>query len=642
MPKITFLPSEKTISSQAGKDLLTLSREAGVFIPSGCAGEGVCGLCRVKIIKGEVNSEPTGKLSKKELKEGFRLACRTMIKNEDVVVQVPARLEAYHLQPGGSVEEIEQKFFTKPKFKFEPLVEKIYLQLSKPTLTDALSDLERVFEQIRKMKKTKHCQTSLANIKILPGLLRKADFKITATILDLNGNINILAFEAGDSSKKNFGVVVDIGTTTISAQLIDLCNGEVRSTQASFNKQLQWGEDVITRIVHASESSGRGLEELHHAVVNNINELLLALISTASLTSKTEITLADINAVVCSGNTTMIHLLLKIDPANIRKEPYAPVVNEIPVVSAAECGIDINPKAILISLPCVSTYVGADICAGVLACGLYQEENVNLLIDIGTNGEIALGNKDWLICCAASAGPAFEGSGTACGMKAAAGAIQKVKIDKDKEKDYKISYSTIKEEKPRGICGSGYIDLLAQMLINRIINRDGKLLDSVAGIEKVNRSLCFTIYKNRDDKDSNVYINQEDIENLKRSKGAIYAAFCILLKKVNLSFKDIKKIYIAGGFGRFLNMKNAITIGLLPDLKEKVFEFVGNSSLSGAKDVLLSKQAYQDVKRIRRMMTYVELSTEGSYMEEYTKALFFPHTEIERFKSVKFEPPQEH
>lgn len=631
MPKITFLPSNKTIFSKPGEDLLTVLREAGIFMPTSCAGEGVCGLCRVKIIKGTIDSEITSNLSKEDWKEGFRLACRTIIKNDDITVEIPSATQTYDVRIESSIDEVEQKYIAS-KFKLEPLVEKIYLELPKPTSSDNLSDLERIFVQIRKKRKNgrrENYQTSLANLRILPSVLRDADFKITATVLNPivdTDEVQILHFEPGDRRGKNFGVVVDVGTTTISAQLINLCTGEILSTKAAFNKQLQWGEDVITRIIYAASSSGRGLEELHQAVAANINELV------ASLVENSRITLADINAVCCAGNTTMIHLLLKIDPTNIRKEPYTPAVNEVPVVNAAECGIDVNPKAVLICLPSVGSYVGADISAGVLASGMYKKSDISLLIDIGTNGEIALGNAEWMMCCAASAGPSFEGSGVSCGMKASAGAIQRVEIEKIKD-DFKTKYSVIKEMPPRGICGSGFIDLLAEMFRNRIIDREGKFIPPLGSIEKAGEELRFIIFK--DDKNT-VYITEQDIENLKRSKGAIYAASCILFKKVGMPFSKIKKIYIAGGFGRSLDIKNAITIGLLPDLKENTFEFVGNSSLAGARDVLLSTQAYSDVKKICRMMTYIDLSNESAYMEEYTKALFFPHTELERFRSIKF------
>lgn len=629
MPKVTFLPVNKTISTRTGKDLLTLSREASVFIPTACAGEGVCGLCRVRIVKGEVDSELAAVLSPKDLEQGFKLACRSFMKNEDVIVEVPRRAQVYHFKIKSSIEEIEQKFLTRPKFKPEPLIEKRYFSVPKPSLTDALSDCERVLTQLHKKAQDERCgnyEISLSNIRILPRLLREADFKITTVLLKTGLKTELISCEAGDSSKKNFAVAVDIGTTTVSAQLINLNNAGVLLTQAAFNKQLKWGEDVITRILHASEERGR--EELHQAVAGNVNELI------ESLACEKGISAADINIVSCAGNTTMMHLLLNIDPANIRKEPYVPVVNDVLIVKAAECSININPKGVLLCLPSVSSYVGADICAGVLSCGLDKEKEVNLLIDIGTNGEIALGNKDWLMCCAASAGPAFEGSGTACGMKAAAGAIQKVKINKNKRGALDISCETVKNETPRGICGSGYIDLLAELFKNKIINRSGNLLDTCEKVEKKNGILCFVVYKDDSGRGEDVYISQEDIYNLKRSKAAIYAAFCTLLKKVNLSFENIKKIYIAGGFGRFLNIRNSVIIGLLPDLKEDVFEFAGNSSLSGAKEVLLSREAFEDVKKIRRMMTYVELSAENTYMEEYTKALFFPHTEIERFKTV--------
>jgi len=338
--------------------------------------------------------------------------------------------------------------------------------------------------------------------------------------------------------------------------------------------------------------------------------------------------------VVCAGNMTMMHLLLKIDPANIRKAPYVPTTSVFPTINSQEASIETNPRGIASFLPGVSTYLGGDIVAGVLACGLSEDNEISLLIDIGTNGEIVLGNKEWMIGSAASAGPAFEGSGLSCGMKAVSGAIQKVAIDDKNE----VRIDTIGAAAPRGICGSGYIDLLCQMLKHGLIGKDGRIDRDVRSkrIRRTETNYEFVIaFKGESGAETDIVIQEDDIENLKRSKGAIYSAVIALLNKVGKTITDVKKIYIAGGFGNYLNIENSIFIGLLPDTKRDVYEFIGNSSLAGARMALVSHEALERTYQIYKNITYLDLSAEPNYMDEYIAALFFPHTDIGRFPSVR-------
>jgi uncharacterized 2Fe-2S/4Fe-4S cluster protein (DUF4445 family) len=330
----------------------------------------------------------------------------------------------------------------------------------------------------------------------------------------------------------------------------------------------------------------------------------------------------------------MTHLLLRVDPTYIRREPYVPTANFVPTIRASEAGIKINPRGLLSCVPGVSSYVGGDVTAGILSCGLDEEKDLSILIDIGTNGEIVLGNRDFLISASASAGPAFEGSGVTSGMRASKGAIQKVEIS---PLDFKPTYNTIGDAKPRGICGSGYIDIIAQMLRAGLIDKDGKLKakknkrirESEFGREFV------VAFKEEADAASDIVITEADIENLKRAKAAIYSATSILVKHMSLEFAEIKKFFIAGGFGTYIDIDSAITIGLLPDLDRKRFIFVGNSSLAGARSILLSYEAMKKANEISKKMTYFEMSVEPGYMDEYIAALFFPHTELSRFPSLK-------
>jgi uncharacterized 2Fe-2S/4Fe-4S cluster protein (DUF4445 family) len=330
----------------------------------------------------------------------------------------------------------------------------------------------------------------------------------------------------------------------------------------------------------------------------------------------------------------MSHLLLRVDPTYIRKEPYVPVANFVPTIRAAEAGIRINPRGLLSCVPGISSYVGGDITSGVLSCGLDKGKDLGILIDIGTNGEIVLGNKEFLISASASAGPAFEGSGVTCGMRASKGAIQKAFINKE---DFQVNYSTIGEIKPLGICGSGYIDIITEMLKNGILDKDGKIKAIKHKRIRQNESgkEFVVAFKEEADSTLDIVITEADIENIKRAKAAIYSATATLVKHMDLDFSKIKRIFVAGGFGTYLNIDNAISIGLLPDLDRKRFIFVGNSSLAGSRQILLSYDAMKKANDIARKITYFELSVDPGYMDEYVAALFFPHTDLSKFPTVK-------
>jgi len=573
-----FQPHPVKIEVHKGRDLLSAAVAAGVYINSSCGGDGVCGRCKVIIKKGEIKTEPSGRISMQEREKGYVLACQTTV-HSDVKVEVPAesrldldkiseqdakllRLKGMYSQAvdvdkGKGV--IEEDLFT-----HSPLATKLYLKLPPPSLTDTVSDLERLYREIRKTRGIPIMQTGLTNIKRLGRLLRESDWEVTVLLGKRNGTVEIVSVEPGDTSERNYGIALDIGTTTVSGQLVNLNTKEVLGTKVTHNRQVSFGSDVITRIVYATESAG--LEKLHHAIIDNINAIIQELVK------EHNVDLSDINGVMCAGNTTMAHLVLRVDPKFIRREPYVSTANFVPVIRAQEAGIKVNPRGLLSCVPGVSTYVGGDITAGVLACGLNRADKLTMLIDVGTNGEIVLGNREWIVSCAASAGPAFEGSGVKCGMRATAGAIQRVEISKPA----KVKVTTIGKAKPRGICGSGYIDCLAELFRKGIIDRNGKF---VKGKEFV------LVPEKRADVDYDIVITEADIENLKRSKGAIYAASSILLKKLNLGFKDIEQFYIAGGFGTYLDIDKAVTIGLLPDLERKKFSFIGNSSLVGSREI---------------------------------------------------------
>jgi len=639
--RITFFPDNKTIEVEKGKTILSAAISAGIHINSSCGGDGVCGRCKIILKKGQLVSLPTGRITAEEKKRGYYLSCLSVAQS-DLELEIPkesrldsetiAKDDAYLLRLKGVYSESEdvdkgESILGEEIFIHSPLATKLYLDLPKPNLDDKISDLERIYRAVRSYQEIPVLQTGIANIRRLGELLRSSDWKVTVMLGKRNGTTEIVLIEPGDTSSENYGFAFDIGTTTICGQLIDVNSKKILGTKAAYNKQASFGSDVISRIIFAQEADG--LEKLHHAVIDEMNIMI------QELARENNIDLNDVTCCLCAGNTTMIHLLLRVDPTYIRREPYVPTANFVPVIRAAEAGIRMNPRGLLGCVPGISSYVGGDITAGVLACGMDKTEKLSMLIDIGTNGEIVLGNKDWLISCAASAGPCFEGSGISCGVRASKGAIQRIKIN---PKTFEVEYETILDAAAKGICGSGYIDAIAECLRTGIIDRSGKINPSLSHprLRQGEYGKEFVIaFKEKVGTSSDIIINEVDIENLKRAKGAIYAACSMLVRHMQLSFDDLEQIFIAGGFGTYLDMPNAISIGLLPDLPREKFVFVGNSSLVGARQILLSHEAIIDAENIAKKITYFELSVEPQYMDEYVAALFFPHTDLNKFPSVK-------
>jgi uncharacterized 2Fe-2S/4Fe-4S cluster protein (DUF4445 family) len=633
---VAFQPEGVKAAVPSGTNLLTVAAEAGIYINSICGGEGACGKCRVQITRGQArpNNHSIRFLSREEIQEGFVLACQTEI-HDDLEIWVPpeARLEEEQILTAESTvayqkpQEIEKDtILPEPSVLYMPLTQKLFLSPPEPTLSDNVSDLDRIQREIRKNIKLPDIETSFASLKGLATMLRENSWQVTATLYPKNEHCpEILFFEFGDSSSSNYGVALDIGTTTIAAQLVDLKTGGVLGTDASHNQQAKYGEDVISRIIYACNRDG--MSPLHETVVNTVNALIDNLLEKHGLSSDA------VTAVCAAGNTTMTHLFLGLEPCTIRLEPYIPTANSFPGTSAAELGLRAHPQAIVVCIPGVSSYVGGDITAGVLASGLSNSPKVSALIDIGTNGEIVIGNNEWLVCCSASAGPAFEGSGTKCGMRAARGAIQKVSVKEDL-----VSCETIGNAQPRGICGSGFIDAIAELFRNRILDPNGKFVDAsrnarVRVIDDVPEFVLAAGSETESGKD--VVITETDISNLIKSKGAIMAAMHVLLKSVGLSFTDLEQVYVAGGFGNYLNVEQAIIIGLLPDIPTERVCFIGNSSLTGARMAMLSLHAFERAKQLARQMTYFELSVNAEFMDNFVASLFLPHTDLSLFPSVE-------
>ena len=634
--KVKFLPDEKEVEVGGGTTLLEAATKADVYINSQCGGEGLCGECRLQITKGKARADKNaiGFFSKEEIENGYVLACQTKVEDDlEVFVPAKSRLETEKIFTEGiQVTYSEPESFslhkrpTDPASFFEPLVSKVYLELREPTLDDNIADIDRITRELGKKTRYPSFELSLGCLQNLAATLRQNNWHVTATIARHNGIGRILQIEGNDTTEQNYGLAVDVGTTTVVAQLVHLKTGKVIGVEGSHNRQARYGEDVISRMVFAC--SRGSLDPVHEGVISNINTL----IQTSS--EKTGIDIKDITSIVAAGNTTMSHFLLGLMPCSIRLEPYVPTATIYPQILASDIGININPQGILEVMPSVASYVGGDIVAGALACGLADKEEVQCLVDVGTNGEIAIGNNDWLVCCSASAGPAFEGEGSKWGMRGTRGAIEKIKIE-----DGQVNYETIGKAKPRGICGSGLIDAIYELAMNGVIGQDGKFNQSLNDkriIMEDNDPRYILAFPEETETREAITISESEIGNLIKSKGAVFAAMKSLVDYVGLTFDQLNSIYIAGGFGSSLNIPKAIAIGLLPDIDPQKIQFIGNSSVMGARMALLSAPAFEKAINIAKKTTNIELSNYLPFMDEFIAALFLPHTDTRLFPSINY------
>jgi uncharacterized 2Fe-2S/4Fe-4S cluster protein (DUF4445 family) len=634
--KVIFLPEKKEIEVEEGTTLQEAAEKAEVSINSLCGGEGLCGECRVQIINGKAQPDKhtLGFLTGEEIEQGFVLACQTKVM-DNLTVMVPAKSRAEQekiLMAGspivyGEPEKVVVTRRAREKVtSYDPLVKKVYLSLPEPTLHDNISDIDRITRELRKVTPYQEFDVSLSCLQNLADKLRENDWQVTATIARHDNIGRILKIEEGDTTNRDYGLAIDIGTTTVVVQLVNLQTGKILDTKGSHNLQARYGEDVISRMVFACVRGS--VDPVHKAVIANINNLMRALIKDCHVNPE------DINVIVAAGNTTMCHFLLNLRPCAIRLEPYVPTTTVYPQILAREVNIDISKQGILEVIPSVASYVGGDIVAGVLACGMADRPEIRCLIDIGTNGEIVIGNNEWLVCCSASAGPAFEGGGARNGMRATAGAIEKVEI-----KDNNVSYETIGKAKARGICGSGLIDMIYEMVKNGIIDQNGKFNTSRQNPRFITEDgdLRYLIVPASESETGQpITISEAEIANLMKSKGAVFAAIKSLSDYIGMSFDRFENIYVAGGFGSSLNIPKAIAIGLLPDIDTRRMQFIGNSSLTGARMALMSISNFEKTLEIARRMTNIELSNYAPFMNEFIAALFLPHTNTKLFPSVKY------
>lgn len=628
---VVFRPSGQVVEVEVGTLLSDAAVEAGVSLNLPCGGQGRCGRCRVKVEHGAVSHRSSVRLSSAELQEGWALGCQAVVKG-DAVVLVPeqAKVEIEFITKTVGAERIA--LAAEFSGDLDPSLRRAHVAIEPPSLDDQTSDWDRLLRELSLKHGIQNVVASLPMLRTLARDLREADWNVTA-VLDMGDPVTnpcvqprLVDLLPGDQSDRCYGVAIDIGTTTNVVYLVDLLTGKVMDRASAYNTQISAGEDVISRVIFSQKRDG--LNRLQKMVLKTLNGLL------EELTSRNQIPARQIGKAVVTGNTIMIQLFMALDPKAIREMPFIPTVSQPLPVTAEQIGLAINPQATVDCLPVVGAYVGADITAGVLASGMHDTDALTLFIDVGTNGEIVLGNRDWLITDACSAGPAFEGSGVRHGMRATAGAIEEIWID---HRTYEPTYQTIGQLPARGICGSGMIGLLAEMFVTGILDKAGKVRRDLPtprvrvgdhGGEYV------VVWANQSGIGTDIVINEVDIENLLRTKGAIYAGFSVLVQSVGLQLADVEQVFIAGAFGQYINVEKAIQIGLLPDMPWDRFHYLGNTSVLGAFYSLMSRPMRREVIEIAQKMTYLELSADNTFYDQFMSALFLPHTDITAFPSV--------
>lgn len=639
---VKFDVTPEAVRVPTGTLLSEAARLAQVEINQPCGGQGRCGRCAVQVIEGAVRRRSTLRLSREDIEQGFALACQSVIEG-DVLVHVPPQ-EKIERRLTTDLTAAEVEVPAGYDYRTDQTIRRVHLTLSPPSMDDQTDDLARLLTGLRQQAGYTRVRVSLEVLRKLGRVLREGDWKVTA-ILDVQD-----VFGAGTLEERLidllpghtpedaplWGVAIDIGTTTVTLWLVELVSGEVKAQVSEYNAQISRGEDVISRIVYASKDHGD--EELRDLVLKTIHQLLETACRRVGHTLHKDdprLPYCNIVKAVVAGNSTMMHLFLRVPASSIRLSPFVTAVNHVPLLTAKEVGLQINPEATVDCLPGVASYVGADITAGVLSSGMDDTEKITLFMDVGTNGEIVLGSREWLVTCACSAGPAFEGAGVVSGMRATDGAIEEVWINGS---NYEPSYRVIGGGKPKGICGSGLISLLAEMFMTGVVDKGGnintqlgtpRVREGAHGIEYV------VAWANETEDGKDIVITHVDIDNLIRAKGAIFAGYEVLANSVGVPMELIEQMLIGGSFGKYINVEKAIQIGLLPDLPWDRFKFLGNTAVRGAYQALLRRSDRERITDIASRMTYIELSADNTFYEAFMSALFLPHTDLTKFPSVK-------
>lgn len=620
---IRFLPDNVSVDAAGEENLVVLAAYAGITLRGACGGTGACGRCRVLLRQGRVMCSGEVVVAPEEV-----LACRSRPLS-DVTIEVPetSRLYAHRVLIGERDGDRVEEQNGPDDREWDPLYREVRLAMTPPEVDDAVDDLERLRAAVAKEIGVQNLHVGLDVVRELPQTLRAADWQVTAAVADAGEFMELSEVRAGHGGPGALGLAVDIGTTTVACRLVDLATGKAVASAGTYNRQAAYGDDVISRIIFATEEP-RGLALLQHEVTATINGLLVEMLEGLQMAP------GAVRVVSCAGNPTMTHLFLGVNPRFLRLEPYVPAVNSWSPVRAADIGLNVHPRAWVHCMPGVASYLGGDITAGLVVAGVDKSEKVTLFVDIGTNGEMILGNREWLMGCACSAGPAFEGGGITCGMRAMSGAIERVGITPG---GYEVVWQTIEDAPPVGICGSGLINILAALHEAGVIDRTGHFsgdLDTPRLRTGREGKEFVLVWAGQSGCQQDIVLTEGDLENILRAKAAVFAGLRTMLAAVGLETNAIECVLIAGGFGRHLNVHDVVAIGMLPDLPPERFTYLGNTSLKGACAALLSRAVRDRIDEVARSITYVDLSKGNDFMDEFISALFIPHTDLRLFPSV--------
>ena len=633
--KVTFQiegGSPVVIECNAGENLLELARRANVAIDAPCSGNGSCGKCRVKLVEGTVESPKSLHISDEEFAEGWRLSCSSRV-IEDVTVLVPDIASAYQSRMKtadlSSPEEIAiftqaQEAMQASGIVFENKYRALDLVMDVPSLEDTMPDNERLTWAIQSAAGVEKVEIPYAVMVRLAHVLRENNFHVS-----VKGALKGDTFHCMDITAPTdtaiVGCAIDIGTTTVSMVLTDLTCGKLLAKGSGGNGQIRYGADVINRIIEQGRPGGR--KKLQDAIIKDtLTPIIANLCKTANISARSILRLS------VGANTTMNHLFVGVDAESVRMEPYVPSFFHWDGLKAGDIRFVANPDAKVVLAPNICSYVGGDITAGTLTSRIWDKDEFSLFIDLGTNGEIVFGNRDFMMSCACSAGPAFEGGDISCGMRATDGAIEACTLDKDTmEPTLRIVGEA--GQKAVGICGSGIIDIISELFRCSIINAKGLFVREGRRVRRDAHGMGRFVLAEPEESETGreISINEVDIDNFIRAKGAIFSAIETLLNAVDMSVDAIDHVYVAGGIGSGINMKNAVNIGMFPDVDLEKFTYIGNSSLTGAYAMVMSDAAIETCQKVAANMTYLELSTHPGYMDAFVAACFLPHTNAKLF-----------
>jgi len=501
------------------------------------------------------------------------------------------------------------------------------ISLTLPSIQDNTADTERLLGALKKELKTDTVKIDLDTVKTLPVLLRETDYKVRCILFKDHDTWHVIAVKKKEDACTLAGIAVDLGTTTVAMRFIDLLTGDIIFDLSFDNPQISIGLDILTRI-HVTEKDG-GLEKLHRLIIDSLNQTIEKVCITCGLKPE------DVYLISLAGNTAMTHLFMCLDPAGIIREPYIPVINRPGVQKARKLGIKVNDRAHIFIFPNIGSYFGGDLIAGILFSNMHKHDQTAILVDVGTNAEVVLGNKNWLMGCAGAAGSALEGGAAKIGMMAGKGAIDRVSVN---PVTGKFDLHVIKDVMPEGICGSGLIDLVSCLFLSGMIDIRGRLVPSACKnqITEINGAGHFIVADaEQTTTGSALTISQAEIDSLIRSKAAMYAILETILNSVGILFSEISTFYVAGTFGALINPKSAISIGMLPDLPINTYKTLGNSSIGGAAMVITDTASVEEINRIENMINYLELNVNQEFMNRFSAAKFLPHTDPKLFPSVK-------